>query len=214
MSNNQETKTEEKTSTGRYSVGEKIYGISFQYESQSGKNRGYRQPFIFGELEKPSQIDIVELTVTEHHKVSSDWDEQDKKNYDGYKLQDDKGQVWHNQYPTASYGQTTDTADRMFEIHVTDRCEIEKLLKGTEPWQVYSVTSLYTDIARGVDELVKPDNRRKTDDEAWYDKRLELLKELKSDIENKMKELGLVFKTVAIWDKHPDITKSILVKES
>ena len=95
--------------TGRYSVGQEIIGINFRYEGR--KIAGVLIPYIYND-EKPSRIVFNKLTVTEHHKVPWDQDssENPEKKYDGYKLIDPSGRIWTNQYPRASYGQTSDGA--------------------------------------------------------------------------------------------------------
>jgi hypothetical protein len=190
MLNNQDTQ-----STGRYSIGEKIYGISFLYEYQSGKNNGYRSPFGYDGYHKPYQIDIVDLIVTEHHKVHSQSDAECKKDYDGYKLKDNKDRIWLNQYPIASpiYGQMMDTGNRMFKLEISSDQEIKKLFDKNEPWEVFLVTSYYQATVSNFEYMSKPENRAMTNDFVLYDSWLQSSKQLITAIENKMKELGLMF---------------------
>lgn len=61
-------------------------------------------------------IEVKMLTCVEHHKVPNEWDssEPPKLECDGFIFLDEAtGIRWSNQYPRASYGQTTDTADRV-----------------------------------------------------------------------------------------------------
>lgn len=61
-------------------------------------------------------IVVKMLTCVEHHKVPNEWDETvpPKLDCDGFIFLDEETDVrWANQYPRASYGQTTDTADRI-----------------------------------------------------------------------------------------------------
>lgn len=60
-----------------------------------------------------NEIKFVESTVKEHHKVPGDWD--DEKKYDGF-IFDVQGCRGLNQYPKASYGQISDTQDRVISI--------------------------------------------------------------------------------------------------
>jgi hypothetical protein len=217
MSNVQETKTEEKTSTGRYSVGQKIYGVCF-HENGKPPMFGGGRPFLFGKEDYPTLIDIVELTVTEHHKVAWDQDPKDEKKYDGYLLKDNKGQVWCNQYPRASYGQISDAADREFSLYTTDEKEMEKWLDSDETTMCTLLVFFYEDLTRGVASHENLKNREETEkgkNTASFDKKLELMKRLQKDLQDKMKnDFGLVFKSVPFVKEYPDITKSILVKES
>lgn len=66
--------------TGRFSVGETLLTIGFVWE---GNNKGslYRRPYqagLFGiDVEAVVKIEVMELTVVEHHKVPSEFDEGD-----------------------------------------------------------------------------------------------------------------------------------------
>tara|TARA_B100000073_G_C23726719_1_gene569516 strand:+ start:1753 stop:2391 length:639 start_codon:yes stop_codon:yes gene_type:complete len=57
------------------------------------------------------------LTCVEHHKVPNEFDPKEEPTCDGFRFvcPQEKGNVtfWNNQYPTASYGQMSDTADRV-----------------------------------------------------------------------------------------------------
>jgi hypothetical protein len=61
-------------------------------------------------------IEVRMLTCVEHHKVPNEWDSSNppKLDCDGFIFLDEETEIrWSNQYPRASYGQTTDTADRI-----------------------------------------------------------------------------------------------------
>ena len=61
-------------------------------------------------------IEVRMLTCVEHHKVPNHWDESNppKLDCDGFIFVDEEtGIRWANQYPRASYGQVSDTADRL-----------------------------------------------------------------------------------------------------
>lgn len=64
--------------------------------------------------DKIVDIKLVEGTPIEHHKVPSEWDESRDKNniYDGF-IFDIEGVKAFNQYPFASYGQTSTKADQI-----------------------------------------------------------------------------------------------------
>lgn len=57
------------------------------------------------------------LLCLEHHKVPEEFDPKQEPKYDGFRFvcpQEIEGVTyWDNQYPTASYGQMSDTADRI-----------------------------------------------------------------------------------------------------
>lgn len=67
------------------------------------------------------------LTVTEELDVPWDQDPKGEKKYKGYLLKDDDGNVRSNQYPHASYGQTTTSSDYHFEKRFPDDVDFETL---------------------------------------------------------------------------------------
>lgn len=89
-------------STGRYSIGEKLVGIAFHVSLFNSS----------AEL-AANHFKLIELTVTEHHKVPNGHTGEDFT-YDGYILAGPEGAVFHNQYPAAYYEQMSDHANRSF----------------------------------------------------------------------------------------------------
>lgn len=63
-------------------------------------------------------IDLVKLTCTEHHKVVVEYYEKDGPKADGFVFVDEQDRTWHNQYPTAYYGQLDDSNDRQVRLHL------------------------------------------------------------------------------------------------
>lgn len=109
------------TDTGRFSIGEKIFGVCFTIRvaraGQSDSLVRYFHPFLLKRLALPFSKNCLEtevLTVSEHHKVSQRHDTEDKKDCDGYVLSSASGITFKNQYPFADYGQLDDTADWVF----------------------------------------------------------------------------------------------------
>lgn len=100
----------------RYIIGQEIEVIGFNYGLGNEVWFGHR-PFAFNGTDYPLTIEIFNLKVTEHHQVAWDQDPNGEKRHDGFILTAEDGGVWYNQYPTASYGQTSDTADRRFTIN-------------------------------------------------------------------------------------------------
>lgn len=97
----------------RFSVGQKVWVVGFILTDKQGKvQRPYMylkpRPFEYN-VEK---IFFEQLTITEEHAVPGEWS--DEKQYKGYIAVNDKGDVFHNQYPRASYGQLDDTCDSLF----------------------------------------------------------------------------------------------------
>lgn len=80
---------ETKPSTGRYSIGETLYGVAFTYE---GKNFASISPPMIWDDQMPKAFHFIQLEVTEQHKVLWDYDEPTaEKKYDGYKLKSSTG---------------------------------------------------------------------------------------------------------------------------
>lgn len=104
----------------RYEIGQKVW-VMFAHVTNS---RAYPMrvpytPWNYGPV--IPKVDLIELTVTEHHKVRWDYDNpEDEAKYDGYLLTDEKGGVWANQYPHASYSQTSTAADQAFNRYFAD----------------------------------------------------------------------------------------------
>lgn len=101
----------------RYSIGEVLTTIQFKTRYDLDTFSFDRYEFFTDDTKKmyKPQFEIIQLTVTEHHKVSSQWDTENNLDYDGFKLVDSRNLVWHNQFPKASYGQVTDTQDQIFK---------------------------------------------------------------------------------------------------
>ncbi len=115
------------STTGRYSVGEKLL-VAAQVSCRPGKGStpaSYMvssSPMSFWMYREHGvshrKFVFLELEVVEHHKVYWDYDEDKSKapEYDGYVLKDAAGNVYHNQYPRASYGQVSDRGNRVFHL--------------------------------------------------------------------------------------------------
>lgn len=147
----QETRTPAQVKTGRYSIGEVLYAVCFEYKNR--RNRfSTSPPFIWGDAETPAAIHFVKLTVTAHHRVPGDWDDEIK--YDGYELVDDKGQVYTNQYPRASYGQLSDEGDRRFWL------KSEKGVPDDLPKDFGLVREFWRNMEDGLKEVRLPEDLR------------------------------------------------------
>ena len=100
----------------RYTVGQEIIVVGFNYGPGNEVWFG-RRPFALNAADYPLSIKLFNLKVTKHHKVAWDQDPKGKKRYDGFILTAEDESVWYNQYPSASYSQTSHTADRRFTIN-------------------------------------------------------------------------------------------------
>lgn len=120
----------------RYQIGEKLFVLGFYHDGVKAT------PSIWNSLgavmmrpELNWSFKLIELTVTEHHKVPWDQDPEGKKECDGYVLKDKDGVVYYNQYPTASYGQLSDFANRVFTVYL-ENYSTEKLKQHFETHKV------------------------------------------------------------------------------
>lgn len=119
---------------GRYSIGQEIYVMSWLYTSGKHKSSSWSAPHMYGNPESPDGVKFVKLTVTEHHKVRSEYDEENSiPRCDGYiahGIVDGVTTSYCNQFPRASYGQVTDTGDRIFkrDCRGLTKAEIEDMI--------------------------------------------------------------------------------------
>lgn len=193
----------------RFSVGEKLYAIHFAYEGK--KDFGFGMPYLYDDA-PISKINIIELTVTEHHKVRGDFDSDQKKpKYDGFILTDKEGNIWHNQYPRASYGQVSDESDRRFVRHLEDKSQYDTWLKEEIVFECHLLGDVVGKIDRGIKHFSKIEPRDTPDIIAKNVKNAEVLQKCIGEIRTKLKcEFQKELKEVPIWEKHPDITHFVL----
>lgn len=138
----------------RYNIGQTLFAAHFVFASHNDcGNLLYTKPLLFSN-EQPLQINFAKLEVTEHHKVRNSYDDESKvPEYDGYVLKDSNGVEFHNQYPTASYGQTTDTGNRRFTLGST-ASEFESFKGDHSKFvEAHLFTEVLSDIAEGIARL-------------------------------------------------------------
>jgi hypothetical protein len=192
----------------RYSVGEKLYVIHFSFEGS--KDICFRMPFLY-DMAPISKINIIELVVKEHHKVHGEWDDNDSpKIYDGFILEDKDGNIWHNQYPRAYYGQISDEGDREFTRCLPSDTKFRDLTEKGIIFEAQMLSSVFWRINRGIKEL------NEVADHVTYDKvdmrdRLrvaaEHLTKCKANIEEILeKDFGKTLIETVIWEGNPSIT--------
>lgn len=139
----------------RYQIGEKLIVVHFHYETDRPQFR-FTMPYLYSE-EKVKEIQLCELEVTEHHKVSWEYDTDNKNDCDGYVLKDKDGNTWHNQYPKASYGQTTAEGDFRFRRSLSEAVG-DEMKNPTEPVDYRLLTQVYDDIYSGIEQLSKKED--------------------------------------------------------
>lgn len=171
----------------RYNIGQSLFAVQFVFASHNECGQLLYTTPLMHTNEQPVHINFVQLEVTEHHKVRNEWeDESVTPTYDGYKLKQDQGLVFHNQYPTASYGQTTDTGNRRFDLAGTAK-KFESFKGNKEKFvEAHLLTEVLSDIAKGIRDLGEV---KLTDDSAgWAREKVEALKELQTRIHKEFKE--------------------------
>lgn len=203
----------------RYCVGEKVLGISFTFKDE--EFRGFFKLPFFYDTTPVEKIHIVELEVKEHHKVQSEYDNDDvEPKYDGFILTDREGNVWHNQYPYAAYGQLSDTGNRRFRREITSEGEYDELHKQNTVFECHLLTDFVYSLDEGIERYKKAlgecDTRWKKEDlGAWkYLKnvKLPMMEKLFNDIvEQLSNEFRKELKKVSILPDLPEITQYVLV---
>ncbi len=139
----------------RFHVNQNLFAVHFGYNVNVPRTYGfYSQPMLWDNIE-PDDINFVKLTVTEHHKVPDAHAPDTEAKYDGYLLKNDAGQVFANQYPHASYGQTSDEGNRRFAVHITKSGELDKLQEENEKavFEYYLLSDVLEKIQRGIKDL-------------------------------------------------------------
>src|SRR5690606_19708176 len=116
----------------RYQLNQELFVIHFDYASLRNQEKQFLAaefllPFMYGNKEVPSQVNLEMLTVIEHFRTPWDQDPAEELKHDGYLLLDSQSEIYANQYPRASYGQVTDTADRRFNYYVTGQEDHKKI---------------------------------------------------------------------------------------
>lgn len=139
----------------RYRVEQNLFAVHFGYNLHIPRTYGfYTHPLMWDNIE-PDDINIIKLTVTEHHKVPDNYDTEGKLDYDGYLLKSEDGQTFTNQYPRASYGQLSDDGNRRFTIHIKDTDSLDKVRNGNPKaiFELHLLSEVLEKIKRGIKEL-------------------------------------------------------------
>ena len=191
----------------RYTIGEVLTTIQFKTNNKKeGSHFGIYttgKPHML-KVDENVQFEIIQLTVTEHHKVPSEWDTENKLDCDGFKLVDSKNLIWHNQYPRASYGQISDSSDR--EFNRRDQLEEEEKQNLLLP-QYPHCTCLVTDFLKSLKEGFD------CDDEPIRTARVNLFLQIEQKL---LSDFNLVLKEEPVFPDEPkckDITHFVLIKK-
>lgn len=173
----------------RYQVGEKLITVFFEIEERE-LSAWFVMPYLY-DMRNVRKVWLKELEVKEHHKVGWDQDPAGEKKHDGYILQDSDGKYYHNQYPSASYGQLSCEGDTAFERNFPGgKDEVELYFnKPEEPADFKLLTEVYSKIARGIMDIqaILANPERVADHEEFRQK-ADLLIPVKEDIDKQLAE--------------------------
>lgn len=137
----------------RYNVGEVLHTVKLVHE-RSNPNRCFFKTYIprGDERDGPRPtVETIDLTVEEHHKVPWEFGTDTDKNYDGYVLKDAEGNVWHNQYPRASYGQISTEGDYRFDsVRVIGEPVMDKPLENKAYTETKLLTHFLSELYEGI----------------------------------------------------------------
>lgn len=148
----------------RFELNQKLFGIHFGYTEEQRCVYGFfALPLLFDTI-IPTDINFIQLTVTEHHKVHNEHaNQQEAPDCDGYLLKDVNNRVFSNQYPTASYGQVSDEGNRRFRTHCfhadyQGEDALEKPLKELEEnpkliFEYHLLSDVLEKIQKGINDL-------------------------------------------------------------
>jgi hypothetical protein len=170
----------------RFELNQNLFAVQFMFARDLKGDRisMFSQPLMYNN-EMPHKINFVKLTVTEHHKVRDSYESNDKPaTHDGFLLKDDQGSVYANQYPTASFGQMSDEANRRFHLHETDENSDEMIarLKATPNsfYECHLLSDVLEKIMKGIRDLseIAESNPNRVD----LLTKIELLKKLQEQI--------------------------------
>lgn len=130
----------------RFELNQILFGVFF-FKQAERPFPFYSTPLLYDD-NMPDSIHFVRLEVTEHQKVLGEWDAKDSvPQYDGYKLIDDDGNLYFNQFPRASYGQTSDEGNRRFNLDRASRTE------DFRPLSYHLLTDTLSNIYKGIEDL-------------------------------------------------------------
>jgi hypothetical protein len=167
----------------RYQVGSIVPFIRIQFAYPNCNVALMSNTFLPWES-KLKGISIFWLECAEHHKVFNSWDEKKTGDtYDGFIFKSqiaDDARIWHNQYPTASYGQLSDSNNYVAKRDVSEEELEEKGVEGCSP--DYYLTDLcyyLANLLNGEYEL-----RHKHDQADYADQLKELYDRVVDMIEN------------------------------
>jgi hypothetical protein len=165
----------------------------------------FHQPLMYND-ELPIKSNFVKLLVAEHHLVYDEYEDRTKKpaEHNGYLLRGEDGWMFANQYPTASYGQMSDEANRRFnrQLDLPDTNGREALNKfmAENPNTIYSyhlLNDVLEKMVKGIHDLSKhgPDHPRYQD----IQKKIGLLKQLNQRIIEEFTQAYPTYRIEVTW---------------
>lgn len=141
-------------SNQRFEVGQKhpFIFVRFQFGNGRNNNNGLIPSTYMPWEHKLLRIDIFELESIQEHQSPVEYSDTDTA--PGYVLRDQRGKVWHNQYPQAHFGQISDNANWIAHRHFESREEIQAAVEeGGHILSGMCLKNYLTDVAFGIHEL-------------------------------------------------------------
>lgn len=178
----------------RYEIGQEIHVVSFY--NTDHKFRG-RQALPSASLQSEATLThrFAKLSVVEHHKVAWDQNPNGAKEHNGFILKDSDGNVYHNQYPTAAYGQMTTEADNYFLRKPSEGQRLADLVGQEGTYSYVDIEYAYEFCFNLIESSIDSEKR------AFYKRRLD---ELTAYLLTQEKQVL----RVPIWEDLPDILTS------
>ena len=146
--------------TTRFQIGQTLTTIAFRMPGIKKATFGPRVPLLFDSIQ-PEKITLIDLVVKEHHKVNNEFEDADQeKTCDGFVLECEDGKTWHNQFPRASYSQTSDACDRQFNYAISTGDVIDDLISDENRQEIFTeLGSVVIDrILRGISVFTPKNN--------------------------------------------------------
>lgn len=134
------------------------------------------------------EIVVKRLKCVEHHRVPDDWGDEIK--YDGFIFQDVEGNEdrWYNQYPRASYGQTSDESNWMVNV-AENRNGVELNDKEADKYSDAEILWGISDAAKYLDRIrdgLNPRNETMELEQEQQESLSVFYDQLKAAVEEKM----------------------------
>ena len=138
--------------SGRFEVGE-YHGFIFIYgRYQHSKNEIEQTIRSYTGNELVKKVELKIMKVVEKHFVNNEFDEKGvPPSSEGYIFCDEKGNLWKNQYPKASYGQISDSGDWEVTPLIKEGSSLSDWMKKGSPFFGFDISHVYGELTYAKD---------------------------------------------------------------